>query len=234
MPRGSGLTRAMMAASDHKETDDVSGAARPAHESPFEADNEEESAARSPAFVETTPAPAQVAELASACIRFVGARYGATLDFEPETLSFLDQWVRDARAELSRRPEVADVVQSTAGAYLGEVIRRTFGGAWIADGDLCGWRLCLSQVYCAFNPIGMTREALRLEPSEGWHAHFELDPGERDAIEERLAALPQVDTDEYYAPSTRFDVVEILVEALRSGMLARGLGDVHFTPEDYV
>jgi hypothetical protein len=223
-----------MAPSEHKETDDVSGAARPARESPCEADDEEASERSSPAFVETKPAPPQVAELASACIRFVGARYGATLDYEPETLSFLDQWVRDARTEMGRRAEVADVVQSTAGAYLGEVIRRSFGGEWIAEGDPSGWRLCLSEVYCAFNPIGMAREALRLEPTEGWHAHFELDPGERDAVEERLAALPQVDSDEYYAPSTRFDVVEILVDALRSGMRARGLADVHFTLEDYV
>jgi hypothetical protein len=52
-----------------KETDDVSGAARPAQQSPFEADDEE-SEPRFPAFVETTPAPPQVAELVSACIRF--------------------------------------------------------------------------------------------------------------------------------------------------------------------
>ena len=61
----------------------------------------------------------------------------------------------------------------------------------------------------------MVREALLLRGAEGWHAHFELDPGERELIEARLAALPEVSEDEYYAPSTRFDVVNIVVEALR-------------------
>jgi hypothetical protein len=124
-------------------------------------------------------------------------------------------------------------VQSSAGAYLGEVIRRAFGGSWVLDGDMAGWRLCLATVYCAFNPIGMARESLLLEPAEGWHAHFELDPGEREGIDARLRSLPEVEDDEYYAPSTRFDVTEIVIAALRADMQERGLGGVVFAPEDY-
>jgi len=184
-------------------------------------------------------APSPVADLAAACVRFVAARYGTKLDFEPETLSLVDQWLRDARAELRRapeaaRPEAAELVQAASGAYLGEVIRRRFGAQWMVEGAHESWRLCMSTVFCAYNPLGMTREALLLEPAEGWHAHFELDPGESDAIDARLRALPEVGEDEYYAPSTRFDVVEIVVEALRATMKARGLGDVRFGAEDYV
>lgn len=195
-----------------KETDDISGVSTP-------------TAALAP--------PAQVAELAAACVRFVAARYKAALDFAPETLSFVDHWLREARADLKERPEAADLVSSAAGAYLGEVIRRAFGGSWRAEGDYAEWQLGLSTVYCAFNPLGMAREALLLDVADGWHAHFELDPGERDAIEARLAALPPASEDEYYAPSTRFDVVSILVDALRAGMRERGLDDVRFTAEDY-
>ena len=72
-----------------------------------------------------------------------------------------------------------------------------------------------------------------LDAAEGWHAHFELDPAESEAMEQRLAALPAATSDEYYAPSTRFDVVSILFDALRAGMRARGLADVRFTAEDY-
>jgi hypothetical protein len=79
----------------------------------------------------------------------------------------------------------------------------------------------------------MAREALLLEPAEGWGAHLDLDPGEREAIEQRLASLPEVEDDEYYAPTTRFDVLSILVDALRETMRSHGLADVHFTPEDY-
>jgi len=155
------------------------------------------------------------------------------LDFTPETLSLVDQWLRDARKDIEERPELAPIVQSAAGVYLGEVMRREFGARWFCEGDDSGWRLYLSTVYCAFNPVGMAREALLLGEAEGWHAHFELDPGEREGIEARLAALPDVSDEEYYAPSTRYDVVCIVFEALREGMRARGLGDVRFTPDDY-
>jgi hypothetical protein len=229
-----------------KETDDVSGAARPADGElpPDEADaqadaqDEADETTENPAEDEEVgpqpPPPPQVAELAAACVRFVATRYGAALDFEPETLSFVDHWVREARAELAHRPEAADLVQGAAGAYLGEVIRRAFGGFWSsAEGDHADWRLELERVYCSFNPIGMVREALLLETADGWHAHFELDPGEAEAIEQRLAALPPAPDDEYYAPSTRFDVVSILYEALRADMRARGLEETRFTREDY-
>jgi hypothetical protein len=174
-----------------------------------------------------------VAELAAACVRFVAARYGTTLDFAPETLSFVDHWIREARAELEERPEAAELVQAAAGAYLGEVIRAEFGGYWIAEGERADWRLVLSTVYCSFNPLGMAREAVILGPADGWHAHFELDPGQREAIEGRLAALPAATDDEYYAPTTRYDVVSILVDALRAAMRDQGTDDVRFTPADY-
>jgi hypothetical protein len=237
-------------AEQRKETDDVSGAARPAAggaELPSEdgglprsSDDDGEGGgeyglepAPEPGPEASAPAPPQVAELAAACVRFVRARYDATLDFEPDTLSFVDHWVREARAELKERPELAELVQSATGAYLGEVIRREFGAFWVAEGERAEWRLLLSTVFCAFNPIGMAREALLLDEAEGWHAHFELDPGEKDAIESRLAALPSVRSDEYFAPSTRYDVVSIVVDALRARMRNAGLDDVRFTPDDY-
>lgn len=216
---------------EHKETDDVAGAARAALD-PRGADDEGEPVPASEPEPREPP-PERVAELAEACVRYVAARYGVKLDFSPDTLSFVDQWVRDAREELPRRPELADLVQVSAGAYLGEVIRLAFGGNWLVTPEPAEWLLCLSPVYCAFNPVGMVREALLLEAAEGWHGHFRLDPGERDEAEARLSALPAVEEDEFFAPSTRFDVVSILVEALRAGMQARGLLGIHFALEDY-
>jgi hypothetical protein len=214
-------------------TDDVSGAARLAAEegaaagsSPSEDEGPDPDAEAAP--------PEAILELAAACVRFVGQKYGAALDFEPETLSFVDQWLRDARPDLTRRPEVIELVQGAAGAYLGEVIRRAFGGRWVIRGPHPDWKLCLSRVYCSFNPLGMAREALLLDAAEGWHAHLEVDPGEEEGVQHRLAALPPVEDDEYYAPSTRFDVISILFDALRENLRARGLSDVRFTPDDYV
>jgi hypothetical protein len=228
-----------------KQTDDVSGAARPASPQgglPLDEADElqagrDESAQQALEEAQddepVSPPPPQVAELAAACVRFVASRYGAALDFAPETLSFVDHWVREARAEVVVRPEVVEVVQAAAGAYLGEVIRRAFGGSWLVEGHHADWRLQLERVYCSFNPVGMAREALLLESADGWGSHFELDPAESEAIEQRLAALPPAPDDEFYAPSTRFDVVAILFEALRESLRSRGLSDVRFAPEDY-
>jgi hypothetical protein len=213
-----------------KETDDVSGAASAASDDGAPVEDEVE---RGPDPDTMAAPPIAVAELAAACVRFVATSYRVVLDFSAETLSLLDQWVRDAHDGAHVQPEALELVQSAAGAYLGEVIRREFGGRWFADGELSSWRLYLSTVYCAFNPIGMVREALLLEPAEGWHAHFELDPVERDAVDSRLAMLPPAPDEEYYAPSTRFDVLSIIVDALRTGMRSRGLDDVRFTPQDY-
>lgn len=234
---------------EDKETDDVAGAARPAGQPALgeggeggEVDAEETAdpvedpldEAYPPGPDASAPAPPQVEELARACVRFVTARYGIPLDYQPDTLSFLDQWVREARAEIFGKPETTDLAQAAAGAYFGEVVRRWFGARWVAEGDHPTWLLCLSNVYCAFNPVGMVREALLLGPVEDWHAHLELDPADRAAIDARLAALPDAGDDEYYAPTTRFDVLCIVVDALRASMRARGLADVRFTPEDYV
>jgi hypothetical protein len=223
----------MGSAGEGKETDDVAGPAQGAEEEE-EVFREEEPQGPDPDAI--APPPAEVEELAAACVRFVSARYGVPLDYRPDTLSMLDQWVRDARVESEERAEVIDLVQSTAGAYLGEVLRREFGGRWVAAApaaEHAEWRLFLSTVYCSFNPLGMVREALLLAPAEGWHAHLELDPAEKEAIQARLDALPSASEDEFYAPSTRYDVLSIVFDALREGMRARGLADVRFGPEDY-
>jgi hypothetical protein len=179
------------------------------------------------------PPPEKVAELCAACIRFVASKYKVPLDGTPDTLSLVDQYVREAREAVRERPESIDVVAPAVGAYLGEVMRQQFGGEWFAEGDYAAWRLYFTNVFMAFNPIGMAREAITMAEEPGWNAHLVLDPGERELIEERLAAMPEVDEDEYYLPTTRFDVVTVVVETLRAHAELRSTGDVTFTKEDY-
>jgi hypothetical protein len=177
--------------------------------------------------------PPEIAELCAACMRFVASRYKIALDGEPDTLSLVDQYVRDARQAVAERPESIDLVAPAIGAYLGEIMRQQFGAEWYAVGSYESYRLYFTHVYLSFNPIGMAREALALEDQEGWHAHFELDPGDRDLIEERLSIMPDVEEDEYYLPTTRFDIVTVIVSTLRAKAEQSGLGDVRFTREDY-
>jgi hypothetical protein len=182
---------------------------------------------------EFTAPPDEVADLSAACAKFVRAKFGVPLDGTSDTLGLLDQYVRDARAELRNQPASLPLVTATIGAYFGEVLRRSFDSSWFATGSHEGWRLDFADVYLTFNPLGMAREALTLEEADGWHAHIEMDDAERDSVLARLAQLPMVADEEYYAPSTRFDVVEIAVAALRARAHEAGLSGVRFTGEDY-
>jgi len=133
------------------------------------------------------PPPGPVAELVAACNRFVATRYKVALDGTPLTLSLLDQYVRDAREAMKERPESIDLVAPAVGAYLGEVMRQTFGAAWSLpaqeiNADHDAWRLCFTHVFLAFNPLGLARESLTMTDSEGWNSHLTLDPGEADEI----------------------------------------------------
>jgi len=179
------------------------------------------------------PPPPAVAELVAAASRFVAARYKVALDGTPETLSLVDQYVRDAREAVRERPESLELVAPALGAYFGEVARHAFGAEWFAEGAHDAWRLYFTNVYLAFNPIGLAREALTMRDEEGWHAHFEVDPGERDAIDERLRAIPEVDEEDYYLPTARLETLTIVVETLRARAEAAGNADVRFTREDY-
>lgn len=182
---------------------------------------------------EIEAAPPAVRELFASFLRFAASKYKVPLDFEEETLPIVDQYVRDAEGEVTVRPESLPLVAASIGAYLGEVVRRRYGGYWRTDGEHETWRILFSRVHLSFNPIGMALEALTGEEATGWGAHFELDPGEREVVNARLEAMPPVDEEEFYLPSTRLEVLEVVVETLRLAMESSGTADVVFEPDDY-
>ncbi len=179
------------------------------------------------------PPPQAVLELCASCVRFVGTRYKVALDYTPETLPILDQYVRDARGEVSARPETLQLVSAAVGAYLGEVMRQHYGAFWFAEGDHEAWRLYFVHVYLACNPLGMAFEALTLADAEGWHSHYEVDPVDADAVAARLAALPDVEQEAFALPTTRFEALTVVHDTLRAQMEATNTADVEFGPDDY-
>jgi len=207
---------------DHMAEDELADADEAQGEEPREAQDEP-----------LAPTPPAVAELVAACMRFVASTYKVALDGTPETLSLVDQYVREARKAYVERPESLEVVAPAIGAYLGEVMRQEFAAEWFAEGSHEAWRLYFHHVFLSFNPIGIAREAITMEEAGGWHAHLALDPAERELIDERLAAMPPVEEEEYYLPTTRFDVLTVVVETLRAHAEQSGTGDVRFTREDY-
>jgi hypothetical protein len=49
----------------------------------------------------------------------------------------------------------------------------------------------------------------------------------------RLETVPEVPEDQFYLLSTRIEVVEIAVEALRAKLEQEGYSEMEYTPEDY-
>ena len=179
-------------------------------------------------------APPLVADLADACVRFVDAALGVRLDFSAETLPLLDHYIGTRRSELVSRPETIGLVGRAAGAYFGEVVRRRFRSFWhLASDDPSTWEVRFEPVYLAFSPLAVAYDAITHGDEEGPTAHFQLDDQDREAVEVRLAELPAASDEEFFSFSTRLEVLDIAVDAIKARMMSSGLGEVSFTSEDY-
>ena len=179
-------------------------------------------------------APAAVVELSDACVRFVERGVGVRLDLEAETLPLLDHYLATSRTELRERPEAAALVARAAGAYFGEVVRRRIPSWWHAPGDdPAEWDVCLEPVFLRISPIAAVHDAIHHGEGGGPVASLEVEDEDREAVEARLAELPEVDEEEFYSLATRLEVLEIAVDAIKARMAQRGLGDVAFGPRDY-
>jgi hypothetical protein len=62
----------------------------------------------------------------------------------------------------------------------------------------------------------------------------ELEPEDRDLVMARLRDLPEVTEEEFLAPSTRFEVVEIAVDAVTSRQLHANEPPLSLEAEDYL
>ncbi|HKQ71241.1 MAG TPA: hypothetical protein VJT73_17980 [Polyangiaceae bacterium] len=183
---------------------------------------------------EALPPPPAVADLADACVRFVEAAVGLRLDYRPETLPVLDHYLAGRRKELVAKPEAVGLVARAVGAYFGEVVRRHLRCFWEAvSDDPTHWELRFEPVFLAFHPLGVAYDAITHGDEEGATAHFQLDDEDRDAVEARLAELPEASDEEFFALSTRLEVLEIAVDAVKARMMSNGLGEVSFTSADY-
>ena len=179
-------------------------------------------------------APLPIVELSQACVRFVEAALGVRLDFEPETLPVLDHYVATRRAELIDKPETMGLVARTVGAYFGEVVRRRIGSFWhVASDDPSTWEIRLIPVYLAFHPVGVAYDAITHGDQDGPTEYLRIEDEDREAIEARLAELPPASDEEFFLLSTRLEVLEIAVDAIKARMMSSGVGDVAFSDADY-
>jgi hypothetical protein len=161
-------------------------------------------------------APAEVIELAEACARFVSEALGLQLDYSPETLPILDHYLaeraRDAEAE------VKQLLAPAAGAYFGEVARRSLGGAhWhCPEGQHARWRLQFSPFFLHFNPVGVALEAIERGEVAGSLAHFQVLDEAREPVQQSLEPIDDVGERDYYTLSVRYEVLEQVACVLRA------------------
>jgi hypothetical protein len=184
---------------------------------------------------ELEPAPEPIAELAASCSSYVRRAVGFDLDGTPETLPLLDHYLGTVRATLDGRPELADLLVRATGAYFGEVARGRMNGFWLVpSGNVHDWRVCGRTAYLHLNPIGVAYDALFASTEHGGpRATLHLLPEDRDVVERRLSALPEVDEAEYHALSTRFEVIEIVLAIVRELSAGRGYADTEYDERDY-
>ncbi len=181
-------------------------------------------------------APERIVELALAGARFVHGAVGLLPDQTSDTLPLVDHYLQLSRAAIAERPELVPLITRSVGAYFGEVLRARVDGFWtLPNDDDQNWRLCSRAAFLSLNPIGAVYDAL-FDGTEhpGPSSELYLDPSDRERVEERLAALPEVRSEDYLLLSTRFDVMEIALAALLDGAAADGHADVRFGPEDYL
>jgi hypothetical protein len=191
--------------------------------------------AHEPPSREAGPAPQAVQDLAEACVRFVERAIGLRLDYEPETLSILDHYLEQGRSSTGERPEAAVLVAHAAGAYFGEVVRRRYPSWWRVENDEpAAWRLefALGRESSAGLEEG-AGGALDTGASDA-SERFELEEVDQQAVSERLADLPMVSEAEFYATTTRLEVIDIIVDTVRARRIAEGNdAEAALGPQDY-
>jgi hypothetical protein len=181
------------------------------------------------------PPPEVIQDLARSCQDYVKKAVGVELDYTADTLPLLDHYIAAVRADILEREELRGLVAHAVGAYFGEVVRRTFGGFWrMPSANVHDWAVCARPVFLSINPMAVALDALAAgQEHDGPRSDLRVAPEYREAVNQRLSALPPVAEEEFYLLSTRLEAIEVAVDALRASMSADGYEDQEFDEGDY-
>lgn len=179
--------------------------------------------------------PTDVFELAERCRQYVLSALGVELDYTPETLPVLDEYLRTASEGIADRPELEPLVTRSAAAYFGEVVRRRIDSFWRKRKELdAEWDLCARRVLLCVSPRGMVCDAIaHSEERPGPSSELVMAPEDRAMAEARLSMMPEVSEEEYYLLSTRLEVLEVVYETLRDQMKREDRESIVFEESDY-
>ena len=175
---------------------------------------------------------AHLDDLAHTCVSAVQRALGIELDFTQDTLPILDHYVSMAQGT---KAEVSELLAPMAGAYFGEVVRRSVGAArWHAPGtEYNAYRLEFENAFLHFNPLGMVVESILKAPAEGWMAHLQMLPQHRETVQASLEALGGVRDEDYFRLTVRFEAIEQVYLVLSHLALTAGSDTPFFSHEVY-
>lgn len=166
--------------------------------------------------------PAHVKKLAEGCVYFVEEALQLRLDYTQDTLPILDHYLREAsqdeKVASGAMPEVGALLAPAAGAYFGELVRRSLPDArWHAPGeDFANYRIEFGSFFLHFNPVGVAQEVITGEDAPGWNGHFAMLEAGRKVVEPTLAqGLAMRDAD-YYSLSVRYETLEQVASVLEA------------------
>jgi hypothetical protein len=179
------------------------------------------------------PAPDAVRDLADGCVRYVKRALQIELDYTPDTLPLLDHYLRNA-SDISQE-QVLSLVAPAAGAYFGEVVRRTLGPCrwhWV-EGDFSACRLEFERCFLSFNPIGSALATLLSGDAEHYGGQPALLAEDEPLVKESLARVGEVQEQDFYRLAVRYEVVEQVVSLLIEKAIASDDLSRRYGPDVY-
>jgi hypothetical protein len=156
------------------------------------------------------PPPGSVHELAERTVEYVRRALELTLDYTPETLPVLDHYLSTVPRD---QPETLRLVATTAGAYFGEVVRRTLGGVWEdrEDSGSLDRKLRVSGDV-VFAPAAFAALAILQAETEEVDGATVVPERASELVEQALDARGRVAEDEFYSLSGRLEVLMFVVD----------------------
>ncbi len=85
-----------------------------------------------------------------------------------------------------------------------------------------------------FNPVGVAHEVILGEDAPGWQAHLEVLPSDRGLLEQALSRMGEIEADDYYTLSVRYEVLAQVIAVLEAAQVARGEAGRRFPREVYL
>ncbi len=159
-----------------------------------------------------SPPPVEVAELAAVVVDVARHRYGVSLDLTSETLPFLDELARENRLAPGG---VKRLFALAAGAYLGETLRRAFGGIWDLGGtpqNPENWSVRFLSCPLALRAPQLGEEILAQSMPE--ESALVVSPAFLEMLEAVLSQAAPLREEEYFSFCGRYDALHLVVDVL--------------------